>query len=331
MKKTYVYVGSGDWGDAEPGMITVFEMDRASRVLSFVSSIDAGGLASFLAIDVENERLFSGDEKNGGVLSFSINPETGELTSQGMPVGSSQPVYLELTPEGDYLFAANYNQGSVQVYPIDSGVALAPVQTELTGSETHCITMDSQGRVLVANKGSDTLSSFTYAAGLLTPRTPATTALVSPRHIVYDSLDRPYVVSETAEWLTRYDVQPGGQLLVNFSESRLPMNANPAVDTGADVVVTQDDSFVYVSNRGGENSVAAFDLRSGTAVLIGHVDSGGTTPRKISLDPQGEFLVVGNRESQNITVFDIQANGSLTVANTQDITPSPFFVQVVEF
>src|SRR5688572_25053298 len=28
-QRTFVYVGSGDWGDAEPGLVTVYELDRA--------------------------------------------------------------------------------------------------------------------------------------------------------------------------------------------------------------------------------------------------------------------------------------------------------------
>lgn len=331
MKKTYVYVGSGDWGDAEPGKITTYELDRASLTLTYANEIDAGGLASFLAFDIDNMRLFAVDEKNGGILSFSIDPATGALSSQDAPVGSNHPVYLELTPDGDYLFAANYGEGSVDVYPINGGVAQPPVQTEITGQQAHCITMNSTGTVLVANKGSDTISRFSYASGLLTPQDPPTTALVSPRHIVFDSKDRPHIVSETAEWVTRLALASDGAYSVDFQKTRLPAGASPSTDSGADIALTPNDSFLYVSNRGNENSITAFDLRSGTAVFIEHEPSGGTVPRKMSMDPRGQFLVVGNRTSQNIHIFEIQDDGSLQQATSQDITPSPFFVQVVEF
>ncbi len=330
-KRTFVYMGSGDWGNASSGKITVFEMNRTTKELSLVSDHDAGGLASFLALDLNNLRLFSADENNGGVHAFTISPETGSLTPNGSATSPNKPVYLSLTPDGQYLFGANYGQGSIDVYPVDAtGQVGASVQTENTGTNAHCIVMDGMSRVLVANKGSDTISRFTFAAGVLTPQSPATTALGSPRHITFGPDGRAYVVSESVDLITAFTVENDGQLSVYWQDKRLPAGGKPVEDTGADIRVTPNGKFVYATNRGTSNTIVAYDVSSGAQEFIEHEPTQGEIPRSMAMDPQGEFLLVGNRGDNKVSVFNIAADGSLDLALNTDVATNPYFVTVVE-
>ncbi len=330
-KRTFVYMGSGDWGNATSGKITVFEMNRTTKELSFVSDHDAGGLASFLALDLTNLRLFSADENNGGVHAFTISAETGSLTPNGSAASPNKPVYLSLTPDGQYLFGANYGQGSVDVYPVGAaGKVSASIQTEITGTNAHCIVMDSMSRVLVANKGSDTISRFTFAAGLLTPQTPATIPLASPRHITFGPDGHVYVVSESADLITAYMPITGDMASVAWQDKRLPAGGNPADDTGADIRVTPNGKFVYATNRGSSNTIVAYDVSSGAQEFIEHESTQGETPRSMAMDPRGEFLLVGNHGNNKVSVFNIAADGSLDLALSDDVATNPYFVTVVE-
>lgn len=330
-KRTFVYMGSGDWGNATSGKITVFEMNRTTKELSFVSDHDAGGLASFLALDLGNLRLFSADENNGGVVAFTISAETGSLTPNGSAASPNKPVYLSLTPDGQYLFGANYGEGSVDVYPVGATGQVSPsVQTVTTGTNAHCIVMDSMSRVLVANKGADTISRFTFAAGTLTPQSPPTTALGSPRHITFGSDGRAYVVSENDDLITAFTVESGGELSVSWQDSRLPDGGSPDGDTGADIRITPNGKFLYATNRGSSNTIAAYDISSGTGQFIEHEPTLGETPRSMAMDPQGEFLVVGNHGNNKVTVFTIGADGSLSHVLSKDVATNPYFVTIVE-
>lgn len=331
MKKTYLYVGSGTWGAAEPGKISVYGIDRTTRSLSLLSEVEAGGLASFLAIDEKGLRLFAADEDDGGVLSFSIDAETGALTPRGERVWTSHPVYLTLAPKGDHLLAANYREGTLDVYPIGSdGTALGPSQTVETGLNAHCVVLDSKERALVANKGSDTISCFTYSDGVLSPKEPPTVTHASPRHIAFDPDGGVFVISELANTVSRYTWTADEKLSLDFQELRLPHGKDAEQDSGADIALSPDGRYLYGSNRGHNNSIFAYDLRNGSAKLIGYFSTGGLTPRKIAMDPRGEFLVVGNQDSKNITIFDVEEEGALSPVLNEPTRFSPYFVKIVE-
>lgn len=330
-KKTFVYVGSGDWS-GEPGLISVYELDRATLTLSLSSDHAAGGLASYLAIDAARLRLFAVDEANGGVRSYALDGETGALTSLGATASSNHPVYLWATGDGAFLLGANYNEGSVDVYPIDaSGKAGASLGATPTGAQAHSVVMNEGGRVFVPNKGSSTISLLDFAAGTLTAAAPASVALASPRHLFLQG-NRAYVVSEEADLITAFDVDAGGGLSPVWDVPRLPPGAgSAATDTGADVRVTPNGQFLYATNRGSSNTVVAYDLRTNPPTLLEHQSSRGTTPRNFAMDPRGEFLIVANHGTEKtLVIFTIGDDGRLTARAPLAVDFSPYFVTVVE-
>ena len=329
-KTTYVYVGSGSFG-GENGLITVYTFDRDAGTLTFVSEHPAGGLASSIAIDEAAGRLYSGDESKNGVNSFTIDTQTGSLTALGPATSPNAPVYLSLTPTRDYLLAANYNQGNVDVYPIgQDGAAQASLGATATGENAHCVLIDAQNHVLVSNKGANTISHFDFSSGSLTPATPATTALQSPRHMFRHG-DRLYVVSETADLITAFQVATDGALTKAWDTPRLPDGANAGNDTGADIQVTENGKFLYASNRGNSNTIVAYDIQGATPMLLEHEPTLGATPRNFELDPLDQYLIVGNQDGGSVVVFGIESDGKLTHKSTLDVEYSPFFVAIARF
>jgi len=323
---TFVYMGSGTWGDAESGKITVYRLNRDEPGLSFVSEHPAGGLASYLAVDVARLRLFAADEDDGGVISFSMDPSTGSLALQGSAESTNQPVHLSLAGDGSHLLAANYGQGNIDVYPISgAGQAQTSSQTLSTGQNAHSIVVSGSSRVFVANKGANTISHFTFAAGALTPATPPTTAHPSPRHIVFGPEERAFVSSEDADHVTAYTVGSDGSLSLSWQEPRLPPGQT---GTGADVRVSPNGQFVFATNRDPSNTIAVLNASNGE--LIEHESTLGSTPRSLAMDPQGKFVVVGNQGSGTLVAFEIEANGELVHAFTLAVAVTPYFVTVVD-
>jgi len=330
--KTFVYVGSGDFGDAEPGLVTVYELERTTKKLTYRSEHPAGGLASYLAIDSARLRLFAADEADGGVLSFSIDPASGKLTDLGRAASSNHPVYLSITPDGSYVLAANYSEGSVDVYPVDSSGKAGPsLGTTPTGSQAHSAVIGPNAHVFVPNKGADTISLFAFAAGVLSAGTPPNVALTSPRHLTLHG-DRAYVVSEEADLITAYDVEATGNLSRLWDVPRLPAGAGSAQsDTGADVRVTPNGKFLYATNRGSSNSVVAYDLQTSPPSLLEHEPSLGVTPRNFAIDPEGEFIIVANHgATKTLVLFTIAADGRLTPAEPLSLDFSPYFVGIAQ-
>ncbi len=329
-KTTYVYVGSGNWGEGNEGLVSVYTLDPTSGSLAFVSDHPAGNLASSLAVDATNARLYAGDESTGGVNSFTINTTTGSLSPLGGTANANTPVYVAVNSAGDYLLAANYNQGNVDVYPIgQNGLAGTSLGATSTGAQAHCVWIDDDNHVYVANKAANTISLFDFSAGTLTPKTPATVALESPRHI-YRQGNRAYVVSETANLITAYDVGGDGLLTKDWDAPRLA-SGDAGTDTGAHIHVTSNGSYLYASNRGSSNTIVAYDITGATPSLIEHESTQGTTPRNFDVDPLDQHLVVGNQDSSSVVVFTLGADGSLDHASTLDVSYSPFFVAIARF
>jgi 6-phosphogluconolactonase len=87
--------------------------------------------------------------------------------------------------------------------------------------------------------------------------------------------------------------------------------------------LSQTARFVYVTESQ-SNSVAAFNVNSSDGSLTPTTQamvSAGTTPERVAADSAGKFLYVANNASNNLSVYSIASNGSLTA-----VPGSPFAV-----
>ena len=92
----------------------------------------------------------------------------------------------------------------------------------------------------------------------------------------------------------------------------------------ADIHLSEDEQFLYGSNRG-ENSIVVFkrDKSNGTLQKIQTVSTHINWPRNFTLAPNGKFLLVANKKSNNISVYSInKTTGKLTFSNSFDV-PTP--------
>jgi 6-phosphogluconolactonase len=88
--------------------------------------------------------------------------------------------------------------------------------------------------------------------------------------------------------------------------------------------------FLYGSNRG-DDSIVIYSLDAGGRMtLLGHQKTGGRTPRHFSLDPSGAWLLVADQDSNDLTVFAVDAQaGTLTAAGAPATFMAPSFIGVV--
>ena len=329
----FVYVGTGAWGGAEPGRIAVYRLGEDGS-LSFVEQVDAGGIAAFMAADRVGRRLYVADEGAAEVLRFSVDPATGRLAGLQRVPASGSPVYIALDSQARSLMTANYTQGSANLFALEpAGVTTPPVEALDTGSQAHAILPSpDDGFVYVCNKGAETVSQFRLDPTLrsLTPLSPPSVSHAGgPRHLAFGAqAGVVYVISELQDSIGVYSRAADGTLSELQRIARLPGGDN---GSGADIQVSTDGRFVYATNRAPSNTLAVYRVEpaSGRLALVEHEPSGGQTPRNFALDGSGRFLLVGNRESQNVVVFEIDADsGALERKHTVGVPGSPFFVGV---
>ncbi|RRA48289.1 lactonase family protein [Acidipila sp. EB88] len=140
------------------------------------------GLYSFAQADVAKatagHTLFVGTqtvEGSQGVYAYTWDPNAGTLQPQGLATATPMPTFLALSPDKQYLFAANETDsfdgaqsGGVSSFRVPGSTAsqppfkLTPINSEASGGGGTCyVSLDRTGGVLLcANYGGGSASSF---------------------------------------------------------------------------------------------------------------------------------------------------------------------------
>lgn len=308
--------------------------------------------ASYILVHPSKRYLYAVNEQDSGlVVAFQIDPSIQGRLKQinQQSSGGSGPCYLSTNKAGQYLFAANYNNGTVAVFPIDqddgslkpytgfdqqTGSSIDPVRQ--TTAHAHCILLDrAEQYALSADLGSDQIYHYRFSAstGSLT-RTEITRAGRlgdGPRHLIFNSNQKfVYVMNELKSEITVFNYVPVMQPVQIIST--LPQNFT-GPNTGAEVIFhPKTEKFIYASNRG-HNSIALFSVDSNTGFLslVAHFNVQGLTPRNFNISPSGKYLIVANQDSNNIVLFTIdETTGRLTPTGISLPIGSPTCVKYLE-
>lgn len=290
--------------------IAWFDVDRDTGALAPVSSIASfANNPSFLAMT--GTHLYAAAESGNRVGAYAIDQVTGALTFiNDVSSSGTGPAHVSVDTTGAYALVANYNNGSIAVLPVrgDGGLDAAS-QTLNAGQNAHQILTDrTNAFVLVPCKGDDWVAQYTFSAGVLTANaTPrATTANgAGPRHIAFaPGGQHAYLINENNSTLTAFSFD-AGRLTELHTLSTRATGASGA-NTGAEIVVHPSGDFVYASNRG-DNNIAVFRIApsTGMVTLVGHVPTGGMTPRNFALDPSGAWLYAANQNSDTVVTFSV--------------------------
>jgi 6-phosphogluconolactonase len=307
---------------------------------------------TFLAIDSTERFLYAVNElsnyegqKSGAVSAFSMDRRAGklkflnEVSSRG-----AGPCHISLDKTGKYVLIANYDSGSVAVFPRLKDGSLGPPSAFVQhhghgvnherqeGPHAHSIEVSPDNRfALAADLGLDQLLVYQFdaARGTLAPNDPPFAAIrpgSGPRHFAFAPSGRfVYAVSEMGSTVTVFAYDAGrGAVRELQTVSTLPKGFAGANDD-AEIAVDPSGKFVYASNRGHDSlAVFAVDAAHGTLTPIEDVSTGGKTPRHFAIDPTGAYLVAENQDSDNIVVFRIdRATGRLTPTGEVAHVPSP--------
>ncbi len=341
----WVYVGTYTRGDSDG--IYVARFDDETGELGEPKLAAKAVNPSFLGVHPNGRFLYAvgeisnfGGTKEGGVTAFSLDPKSGvlrELNAQSS--GGAGPCHVSLDPKGTSAFVANYGGGSVASFPIAEDGSLGKRSSfhqhvgssvdprRQKGPHGHSINVDATGRFAVAaDLGLDKLLVYKVAAksGALEPNDPpafATPPGGGPRHFAFHPNGRfAYANLEMTREVEalHWDADSGTFERISV-HSTLPKDAEAAGST-AETRVHPSGRFVYVSNRG-HDSVAVFRVneKSGDLIPVGHVSTGGKTPRNFNLDPSGRWLIAANQNSGNVVVFSVDEKTGLPKPTGREI------------
>jgi len=335
----------------------------ACRFDSVTGQLTSLGLAvdsaepSFLAIAENGKFLYAvneivnyQDQPAGAVSAFAIERESGKLLLLNQV--SSQdpgPAHIILDRSGRYALVANYERGSVAVFPIlrdgrlgesaafvrHKGSSVDPERQK--GPHAHAIALSPDNRfAVVADLGLDALLVYRFdpAHGILgsDPQIVKTAPGAGPRHLAFDSAGRfLYVINEMQSTIVTYSYDASsGKLHELQTVSTLP-ERYAGTKEAAEIEIHPSGRFLFASSRGHDSiAVFAIDPKQGTLSLVEIDSTRGKTPRHFSLDPTGSWLLAANQDSDEIVVFHLNPeSGHLTPVGQVLQVPSPACIKFV--
>jgi 6-phosphogluconolactonase len=354
-KKEILYIGTFSVRGSEG--IYVLEFDPDVPALKVLQAIPTKESPSYVEIHPSGKFLYSANrgsvdgivKTNGSVSSFSIDPLTGRLHAiNGQQAFGLGPCHIGINPAGTFAVVSHFHAGTLAVYPLlddgsmgtmtdsirYSGKGLDPQRQNQPHIHSATFAPGNQA-IIVADLGTDKIYSYRtdLINGKLVPSSQSSISTkpgTGPRHLAFHPNGKNFYLAEEISSTVAvfgYDKKTGTVEIVEDEIRSLPQNFN-GKNSAADIQISPDGKFVYVSNRG-HNALAIFSvLKNGKLKLIGHQDVMGKTPRFHFFDKTGEFLLVANQDSDNITVFKKDSRtGMLTFTGVDFKLPSPVCIK----
>lgn len=338
------YVGTYTKGDSQG--IYRFILDKEERKLSAAEVAAEVDSPTYLTVSRDNRNLYAvakqGDQ--GGVASFSVNPQSGELTAQATQfTDGANPCHISVNLENNLLTTANYHTTKVEAWLTDdAGKISEPVSSiDHKGHGPHerqekphlhyaGFTPD-ENFVIAIDLGSDRIITYENKAGKLDEfRSLATKAGSGPRHIVFHPNGQyAYVMTELSSEVIvlRYHEEDGSfhelQYISTIPEDFTENNQGSAIH------ISGDGKYIYAGNRG-HNSIATFRVKGdGDEVeFVSFTSTEGDWPRDFALDPTEEFVVASNQNSSNLVLYSRdRESGELELIQSDISVPDPVCVK----
>jgi|GEM_PF-210120 6-phosphogluconolactonase len=228
--------------------------------------------------------------------------------------------------------------GHLLVYAYASG--------ELTQLTTSTITFPSgigprhldwhptQPWVYLSAERGNRLIMYTFASGVLTQQFDVP-SVANPADSPDSSLDMTEAIN--GQRAGAIHVHPSGKFLwiTNRNYALVPYVPDAGADAAepADAGDAAPPAPIQVFDGVGENNLVLFsiDQTTGEPTLVSAADSHGFEPRTFTLDPSGQYVIVGNQKkistvsggvvttvNPNLTVFQVATDGQLTFLKTYD-------------
>ena len=363
----YAYVGTYT---PNGGGIYLFRMDGSSGTLTQLQVVDDIRNPSWLAVNPAQTRLYAVSEidnyqgmHDGAVVTYAIDADSMRLTRVGaVSSAGTTPAHASVHPSGKFVFVANYGGGNVAVFPVGADGALgaasdvrpsvgprhraraiddSPGQFAVSDHDSphlHMVAPDPTGQFVIANDAGLDLTliwRFDAQAGRLLPADVPVISAPSgsaPRHFVFHPNGRIFYnlyEHDAKIAVYDYDATRGGLHLKQTLSTLPPKFAGS--NLAAEILITADGRFVYVSNRL-HNALAVFVVAAdGQLRMVSETWVHADYPRSAAIDPSGEFIFSCNQKGDSITSFRINpASGALQFTGRFEPVGSPAVMLILK-
>ena len=305
---------------------------------------------TFLALHPNGKFLYSVMELDGGGVSAFAIEKDGALRALGVQSTKGKGnCHVWVDASGGNLLSTSYSGGSIANTPIKADGSLAEtslfIQHKGSGpnptrqGEPHAHAIYTHGAfAYVCDLGTDDIFIYHFdaAKGTLTPNDPPSGKVPpggGPRHLAFAPAGGfAYVCNEMGNTVTAFIHDAvKGTLTPLQTLPTLPADyADAAKSSTAEIFCHPNGKFLYVSNRG-HDSIATYAIAAdGKLTILDYAPAHVKAPRGFALTPDGQWLVVGGQDSNNLTSHKVDATtGKLTFVSELTGVGMPVSVQFV--
>ncbi len=353
--KTLLFIGTYT-NEVPANGIYIYEFDDRDGSLKKLGQGENITNPSYLTISPNGKFLYACTETRtpfeGSISSFKIDSFKGEIKPLNQKAsGGANPVYLDIHHSGKYLVNANYTGGSVSLFDINEDGSLNDAKyifqfkdssinkSRQESSHIHSANFSPDYKfVYLPDLGADKIRVFEFHNDssnqffenkLLEVKSELGSG---PRHFTFHPSGKfAYCIEELSGTVCVYSCENG-----KLIEKQKVKSYSKTQDTygSADIHISPDGLFLYASNRWiDENTIAVYSVsKEGTIKLIQHQKTGGDHPRNFTLDPSGKFLLVANKNSNNVIVFKRDVKTGL-LSQTKNVieVPNPSCLKMKRF
>ncbi|MCK7556071.1 lactonase family protein [Chitinophaga sedimenti] len=337
----------GTYTSGESKGIYVYKLNTTTGKAEPVSVAEGLKDPSFVTVAPNGKFVYAASESRNSVYALSFDKASGKLQLLNEEkVGSGGPAHINMDKGGKFVFTGNYGGGSLSVLPVKAdGHVGAPVQViQMKGSgpdkarqrepHVHQVTFSPDGKqVFAPDLGTDKIMMYDFNPAAKEPLTPSAQPFAAiapgggPRHLVFHPNGKTaYIVHEMTGFVTAF----------TYADRKLTpiqtISTNTADYKGsnfgsADIHISPDGKYLYMTNRGDLNNIAIFKIDHGKLSLVGHESTQGKGPRNFMITPDGGLLLVANQQTNNIVVFRRDKHtGKLSDAGQTISVPAPVCV-----
>lgn len=342
-----LYLIVGSYAPASEEGIKVFLFNQNKGTYHYHSGSKGIENPSYLAINKAGTRVYAvaeNDSLNSTANALSFDKTNGRLQflNKKLTFGAA-PCYITLSPDESYAVTANYTGGSITLFPVNQRGLLAKghvilfkgkgvVEGRQDQPHLHCIAFTPDKRLLLANDlGTDKIHVFPLdKSGRPLEKSTYDIALKpgsGPRHICFAPNGKTaYIITELS----------GEVISMTYKNRKLTPQQYIKADSlnamgSADIHISPDGRFVYASNRLKGDGIAIFKVDStGKLIKTGYQPT-GLHPRNFVLTPNGRYLLVACRDTNEIQIYERnQETGLLSDTGRKISMPKPVCLKFTE-
>jgi 6-phosphogluconolactonase len=346
----------GTYTDSGSKGIYVYSFNASTGKAEWISNTEGIVNPSFLTIAPDKKHIYAVTETAtndpGSISAFTFDRSSGRLIFiNKQKSGGANPCYVTVDRKNRWVIVGNYTGGSLAALPINADGSLLPYsqliqhtgpsinKTRQDKPHVHCTILSPDQKFLFTpDLGTDKVMIYAFNPKAKQPLTAADPAYAAsepgsgPRHITFHPNKKfVYLAEEISGTVVAYQYKKGKLSFVQ----RLATHASDykGAPGSADIHVSPDGKYLYVSNRGDENNIAIFSISAETGLLTpaGYQSTEGKTPRNFIIDPTGNYLLVANQNTDNIVIFKRDKETGLLTKTGEEIKVSkPVCLQLMK-